>query len=366
MVLSRRSWLSLAGASLLASGARAQTAVIAGLESPRGLTRFRQGLVSTEALARAQAISDRFDGASLLVWRAGQMAYESYATGLSAASPLTTYSMAKSVLGLVYGLALRDGVISSLDTPVSDHLDEWRDDPRGAITLRQLLQMRSGLKLFSLAQKDSRALALLSGSNVTQTALATPLERAPGTMFEYANVNSQLAGTALDRALKRQGLGGYHPYMSRRLWRPLGQSTATQGVEFVGGEPRFFANLDATARDWLRLGVLFADHGRFEGRRIVPAGWIDEMTKPSVNPNYGLQIWRGSPWTAQRAYGPNAPQTVACAAPYRAPDMVFFDGAGGQRVYVSAALRLVIVRTGKASWTWEDSALPNTIIDGLA
>lgn len=366
MLLSRRAWLSQAGASLAASGAQAQTVVIDGVERPRDLARSRPGGVSAAALAQAQGISDRFDGTSLLVWRAGRMVCETYAPGFSALSPLTTYSMAKSVLGLVYGLALQDEVIGSLDAPVGDYLDEWRDDPRAAITLRQLLQMRSGLKLYSLAQKDERALALLSGARVTQTALATPLERTPGAVFEYANVNSQLAGTALDRALKRKGLGGYHPYMARRLWRPLGQASATQGVEFVGGEPRFFANLDATARDWLRLGILLADDGRFEGCRIVPAAWIAEMRKPSPNPNYGQQIWLGSPWTAQRSYGPNAPQTVACEEPYLASDMVFFDGSGGQRVYISAALRLVIVRTGKASWAWEDSALPNTIIRGLA
>jgi CubicO group peptidase (beta-lactamase class C family) len=185
-------------------------------------------------------------------------------------------------------------------------------------------------------------------------------------VFEYANVNSQLAGTALDRALKRKGLGGYHAYLDRRLWAPLGQGPATQAVEFTGGEPRFFAGLQATARDWLRLGVLFADSGRFSGRRIVAADWIDQMSAPSPNPNYGLQLWRGSPWTAQRSYGPDSPQTVACNAPYLAPDIVFFDGSGGQRVYVSAKLRLVIVRTGKASWNWEDSTLPNLIIGGLA
>jgi CubicO group peptidase (beta-lactamase class C family) len=370
MTLSRRTWLGMAAGGLAFTGwrahAQAVTAVapIGGADRPGALGPVAAGQVSVAALAQAQAYSDRFGGSSLLVWRAGRLAYESYGAGTDADTPLTTYSMAKSVLGLVYGLALHDGVIASLDTPVGTYLDAWRGDPRGAITLRQLLQMRSGLKLYSLARQEPQALALLSGANATETALATPLARPPGAVFEYANVNSQLAGTALDHALKAKGWAGYHDYLAHRLWRPLGQRSATQAVEFAGGEPRFFAGLQATARDWLRLGVLFADAGRYDGRRIVPAAWIDQMRTPSPNPNYGLQLWLGAPWTAQRAYGPGA-QSVACQEPYLADDLVFFDGSGGQRVYVSARLRLVIVRTGTMSWSWEDSTLPNTIIRGL-
>jgi CubicO group peptidase (beta-lactamase class C family) len=369
-VLSRRACLQIAGAGLGLAATSAKAASVVALAGAAGaardFARSRPDLVSARALSEAQAYSDQLGGSALCIWRAGHLVYESYAAGVDATTPLTTYSMAKSVLGLVYGLALEDGVVGSLDDAVGLYIDEWRGDPRGAITVRQLLQMRSGLKLYSLARREPEAIALLSGDHVTETALATPLERPPGALFEYANVNSQLAGTALDRALRRRGLAGYSDYLERKLWRPLGQGAATLSVEFPGGEPRFFAGLQATAHDWLRLGVMFAQEGRFAGRAIVPAGWIRQMAAPSANPNYGIQLWRGSPWAAQRSYGPGTPQTVACKEPYLASDMVFFDGSGGQRVYVSAGLRLVIVRTGKMSWDWEDSSLPNTIIRGLA
>lgn len=117
--------------------------------------------IDPAALQAAQAYSDSKRGAALLVWRKGRIVYEHYAPGCAADTRFDTYSMAKSILGLTYGAALRDGVITSLDQSVSDYLQEWRGDPRGAITLRQLLGMRSGLKLYSMARKEPQAMDLL-------------------------------------------------------------------------------------------------------------------------------------------------------------------------------------------------------------
>jgi CubicO group peptidase (beta-lactamase class C family) len=322
------------------------------------------GSIAAKALADAQALSDAFGGTALLIWRDGALAYEHYAEGFDAASPLHAFSMGKTVLGLAYGLAVDKGVVSVTD-PLSLHLEEWRDDPRGAITLEQLLQMRSGLKLYSLEQGDPQAIHLVFGEAITEAALATPLESAPGERFEYSNVNAFLAGLALDRALDRAGLGSYVAFLEQELWRPLGQGAASLAIDGPGGIPRFFAGLNAAARDWLRLGLLFVEGGEARGERIIPASWITAMTTPSPNPNYGYCVWLGQPWTPERAYGPNTPTKPPCLEPYLAEDMVFFDGFGGQRVYASARHRLVIVRTGEASKAWEDSGLPNTVMRGF-
>ena len=195
--------------------------------------------------------------------------------------------------------------------------------------------------------------------------LDTPLVDKPGESFEYANVNCFVAGLALDRALSRAGEGRYVEFLSRELWRPLGQSDATIDVDGPGGVPRFFAGLNAPARDWLRLGLLFVQDGRVNGRQIVPPEWLRRMITPSPNPSYGLFIWIGNPWVPLRSYGPYVKAKALCKEPFLAHDMVYFDGAGGQRVLASASLKLVIVRTGKQSLEWDDSALPNTIIRGL-
>ncbi len=310
--------------------------------------------ISAGALASAQAYSDSFGGHALLVWQGGRLRYERYGPGISADTRFETFSMHKSVLGLVYGAALRDGVIHSLDDKASDYLAEWRGDPRGSITLRQLLTMESGL-------------ALGHGDDQAAVALAQTQDVPPGSRFEYNNANPEIAGVILDRALRKAGKGDYAAYLSQVLLKPLGAGDAHLWLDHVGGEPRFYAYLEMRARDWLRVGILIDRQGRFGGAQVLPAAWIRTQTSPSaLNPNYGILTWIGSPWRRVRLYGPRTPMKVQHAAPYLAPDLVFFDGFGGQRVYVVPSLDLVIARIGEPSFDFDDSVIPNTLIAGLA
>ncbi len=309
--------------------------------------------IAPAALAKAQAYSDSLGGHALVVWQGGKIRYERYGDGVTADTRFETFSMHKSVLGLVYGAALRDGVIKSLDQTAGEFLPEWADDPRGKITLRQLLTMESGL---SLGPIDVKA----------ELALAAKIDVPPGSRFEYNNANSEIAGVILDRALKRSGRGDYAEYLSKVLLQPLGTGDAHLWLDHVGGEPRFFAFLQMRARDWLRIGIMIDHKGKFDGAQVIPAAWIEAITTPSaLNPNYGLQVWIGSPWVRYRSYGPRNPIKISHAEPYLAPDLVYFDGFGGERVYIVPSLDLVIVRVGEASLSFDDSVIPNAIIAGL-
>jgi CubicO group peptidase (beta-lactamase class C family) len=309
--------------------------------------------IAPTALAAAQAYSDSLGGRALLVWQGGKLRYEHYDGGASEDTRFETFSMHKSILGLLYGAALRDGVIGSLDETVGDHLGEWRGDARGAITLRQLLTMESGL---SLGHMDNKA----------EVALAASLDVPPGARFEYNNANSEIAGVVLDRALRAAGKGDYAAYLSTALLRPLGAGDAHLWLDRPGGEPRFYAFCQMRARDWLRVGVMIEQKGRFDGAQVIPEDWIAAMTTPSpLNPNYGMQMWIGSPWSRWRLYGPRTPLRVSHEEPYLASDLVYFDGFGGERVYMIPSLDLVIVRIGESSLTFDDSILPNAIISGL-
>jgi CubicO group peptidase (beta-lactamase class C family) len=309
--------------------------------------------IARAALAKAQAYSDSLGGHALLVWQGGKLRYEKYGPGVGADTRFETFSMHKSVLGLVYGAALRDGIIHSLDDRVGDYLEEWANDPRGAITLRQLLTMESGLSQGGIDAKAS-------------VALSRTQDVPPGSRFEYSNVNPQLAGVALDRALKKAGRGDYAAYLSAVLLKPLGAGDAHLWLDQEGGEPRFFAFLEMRARDWLRVGILIDRKGRFDGRQILPTAWIATQTTPSaLNPNYGILTWIGSPWSRYRSYGPRSPVKMSHLEPYLAPDLVYFDGFGGERVYIVPSLDLVIVRIGESSASFDDSIIPNAIIAGL-
>ncbi len=320
---------------------------------PLSIARPDQTTIAEAALAKAQAYSDSLGGHALLVWQGGKLRHEQYGPGVSADTRFETFSMHKSVLGLVYGAALRDGIVHSLDDRLGDYLQEWAHDPRGDITLRQLLTMQSGL-----SQGGIDATAAVALSRVQDVP--------PGSRFEYSNVNAELAGIALNRALKKAGRGDYAAYLSSVLLKPLGAGDAHIWLDHEGGEPRFFAFLQMRARDWLRVGMLIDGKGRFDGQQVLPAAWIKALTTPStLNPNYGILTWIGSPWSRYRSYGPRSPVKVSHAEPYLAPDLVYFDGFGGERVYIVPSLDLVIVRIGEPSFSFDDSIIPNTVIAGL-
>ena len=130
--------------------------------------------------------------------------------------------------------------------------------------------------------------------------------------------------------------------------------------------PRTYCCLNATARDWLRIGIIILNEGRFKGKQIVPESWIKEMKTPSVtNPNYGYLTWLGTEHQKNRIYNPKSTATGFHAEPFVDKDIIYLDGFGGQRVYVIPSKELVIVRTGAGQMEWDDSVLPNTISRGI-
>jgi CubicO group peptidase (beta-lactamase class C family) len=109
---------------------------------------------------------------------------------------------------------------------------------------------------------------------------------------------------------------------------------------------------------------MIAQGGLYEGRQVVSADWIRQMTTPSrTNPNYGFQVWLGSPKSGRRIYNRTTPAGVTHSAPYSAEDVIFFDGGGGHRVYIVPSRNLVIVRTGSVNRPdWDDAVLPNAVL----
>jgi CubicO group peptidase (beta-lactamase class C family) len=333
---------------------------VAGAAQGKPLPRRDGTCLNAERMVRAQAEVERTNSSAFLVWRKGAIEHEWYGPGHSAETRADTASMHKSVLGLLFGQALADKVIPSLDTPVSRWITEWAGDARGRITLRQLLQMASGLAplKFDMAPGSGWSRAL-HGADSTQAPLNATLADTPGQTFNYASTVSQLLGLVLERATGQR----YAQYLSKRLWQPLGAADAHVALDRPGGLARTSSALLAKPEDWLRVGLLFVDRGRVDGRAVVDARWLDAMAAASpANANYGLHLWRASPHAAQRRYNSTAPVGVPAREPFLAEDMVFFDGAGAQRVYASPREKLVIVRIGAASFDWDDSLLPNLVV----
>ncbi len=325
---------------------------------PRALKANVSSGIATEALASAQAYVDAQNSFAFIVLRDGKIAYEHYAPGFTAASRFSPASMHKTVMAMAFGTARIDP-----DAPVSRWLTEWKDDPRGRITVRQLLTMSSGLETPPFTPDPAGLSArMMFGTDISAAALTLKAAAPAGTAFAYSNGNSQLAGLILQRATGRR----YADILSQQIWRPIGASDASLWLDRPKGSAHYFCCLQAAARDWARVGQLILDKGRAGGQQVVPAAWVAAMMAPSAtNPNYGLQLWRGSPYKAERRYSASSALVARASEPYLRDDVLFMDGAVGQRVYVIPSERMVIVRIGKASMSWDDSELPNRVLAGL-
>lgn len=323
--------------------------------------------LSDEAIGELVSYAETLESFSLIVHHAGAIQFETYWRDFGPDDVTETYSMAKSVLGIMVGFAVEDGSISSVEDPVVKYIPEWAGTDRDSMTIRHVLNMASGLEHhrfnFELLQNPyGKALRLFIGPNMEKAILRFETTAAPGSEFTYNSANSQLLMLILQRATGRS----YPDYVSEKLWKPLGAKDATQWMDRPDGMPKAYSFFQARPRDWLRIGLAMKNGGVFSGIQVIPQAWLAQMKTPSANnPKYGFQLWIGSPYVPERFYNSNTPFGVKQAEPFLVDDVVFFDGGGGQRVYVIPSADLVIVRTGMPSPDWDDAVLPNIVLRAL-
>lgn len=320
--------------------------------------------IPKEALDAAMAYAEEMESTSLIIIRDGRIELAKYWNDGGPGTIVNSYYFNTTAMVLLFGIAVEEGHIKSIDQPAADYLPEWRTDARRAITIRQLLQMSSGLEMyFDNIDPASMHTRAFFGSDIATAALEYPLEKPPGSEFAYNYIVPEVLGVILERATGQR----YAQYLSTRLWQPLGNQTAYVWLDRPGGKAHQNSGLYATPHDWANFGQLLLDRGSFLGRQLVPEWWFDEMLSPSpANPNYGF-IWLGREYVAERLMEPRVRYRPKSSEAYLAGDLFFVDGYGGQRIYVVPSERLVIVRFGKVQRdAWDDSRLPNIVLRGLA
>jgi CubicO group peptidase (beta-lactamase class C family) len=312
--------------------------------------------VAPEALEKAAAWAEKKNSSALLVLHKDRIVFEKYWRGHDANAQSNSMSMAKSVLGLLIGIAINEGQIQFEDEPAADYLPEWKDDVRNGITIKHLLQMSSGLGVNEEQYKEGSDTTWMHfGPDVPSIVFSMPLEGEPGRQFVYHSANTQILSIILERATQRR----YADYLSEKLWTPLGASNAQVWLDRSGGTAKTYCCLFATARDWARLGLLVLHQGEFAGRQLVPREWIQKMITPSPRePDYGYQIWL--------AFPPGGIRSPDRDEPFLANDMVYFDGRDKQRVFIIPSYDLIIVRLGENARGFDEAFLPNTIVRGLS
>lgn len=342
--------------------------VVRGAGRTRDLPRAEARSIDATALARASAYAREQNGMALLVWRAGRLELAQVKDGFDASMPFNSYHMHWLPLVLATGIAVRDGAIASIDDPLSKYLPEWRDDPRGLIRVRDLLNMSAGLAMYSDSSSPGHlATHVFFGTQRERAVLQWPRESAPGQSYEYNYVIPELLGLVLQRATGRR----YADYLSAGLWRPLGNGDAQVWLDRQSGSAYHNAALFAAPRDWLHLGIVLAEGGRFDGRRILPESWIREIATPSAaSPNFGF-LPLGSPWLRERRLSPRVNYYSLVGEPFARDDVLIVDGYVN-RLFAVPSERLVVLFvgtpgrvTGARRAAWDDAALVNPILRGL-
>lgn len=230
--------------------------------------------------------------AGLLVVQDGFVVYERYELGNTAASRWMSWSVAKSVTSLLIGAAIKDGYIRNVDEKVSDYLPRLRDSSYDDVSLRQLLQMASGVAWnedYADPESDINTIRWDTLS-VYEQLRHKPRVADAGEVFNYNTAETNLVGTLLRSAIGNN----LSTYLGAKIWQPFGMEYSASwnlsepdGGEFGG------SSLNATLRDYARIG-LFALRGGMlrDGTRVVPENWIRESTSPSPGlGSYGYLWW---------------------------------------------------------------------------
>jgi CubicO group peptidase (beta-lactamase class C family) len=241
------------------------------------------------------------------------------------------WSMAKSMLHAIVGTLVGDGRLT-LDAPAPVPAWQGAGDPRGAITLQDLLEMRDGLDFVEeyIIGSPSDVIDMLFGSGQDDVAAYTetkPLAAEPGSRFNYSSGTSNVISAIVARSVGRGD--DYESYLQRRLFQLIGMTSVVPGFDKTG---TWVASsmVHATARDLARFGYLYLRDGLWDGHRLLPEGWVDHGRLPhSVDPEDG-DLYGAHWWVVGDGYGS-----------FRA------SGYEGQSILVSPALDLVVVRMGK-------------------
>jgi CubicO group peptidase (beta-lactamase class C family) len=289
---------------------------------------------SFDGTQRAAAdVLDRTHTNALLILKDGRIVHEQYRNNSNAASRFIAWSMTKSLTSVMVGCALEDQKIASLDDPVTQYLPELAGGGYNGVSIRQVMEMRSGVdyeERYDFANPGTAAsnhIAALVRNTARFVDVARTLPRLhePGTVFQYKTIDTAVLGWLIERVSG----GSVAAYTEQCVWEPLGAEA--DGFYIMDGAPgvgREFsgAGFNATLRDFARFGQMVLDGGVANGQRVVSADWIAQSTQPSGDEDqrrggYGLQWW-----------------TMGSSDAFSA------IGLQGQYIYIDPATRTVVVK----------------------
>ena len=298
--------------------------------------------VVLELKGASMTINDYFTRqrvAGLLVIKDGTIVYERYGLGNDENSKWISFSVAKSVVSMLIGAAIKDGYITSVDEKVTDYLPRLKGSAYDQSSIKNLLQMASGVTWnedYADPQSDV-ATATWETVALYDFLRDKPRNAEPGEMFNYNTAETNLAGTLLRSAIGNN----LSTYLSDKIWQPFGmESDGNWNLTEEGGGEFGGCCINATLRDYGRIGLFALAEGQLaDGTQVLPSGWMTESTAPSNGyAGYGYFWWLNG----QDAYSAT--------------------GIFGQGIHINREENVVIAlhsaraaASEEADWEWQDA-----------
>jgi CubicO group peptidase (beta-lactamase class C family) len=267
---------------------------------------------------------------AFLILRDDTLIVEKYFRGTTGNSIIPSFSIAKSFISAMIGIALSEGSIKDIHQPVTDYLPEFKDPGFRKVTLEDLLTMRSGVRFKeSYGDPFSGSAKFYYGLNLQRYTRNLKVVYTPGTMYDYVSCNAQILGMVLEKATGRS----LSEYFSEKIWGPMGaQQTATWSLDSKKHrETKAFCCVNAVPEDFVRFGQLYLDQGVAGDKTVVPRAWVNE----SLTIRNDSKDSQGYPYTYF----------------WRVMDdgSYFAKGILGQFIYVCPSKKIVIVRMGETA-----------------
>jgi len=323
-----------------------------------------------EAIDAAEAYASERNSQAFMVWHKGKLIREKYFNSTDEDTLIVGRSLAKPVTVIAVGRAIQEGYIESLDQRMSDFITEWKNTDRESILVRHVLDMRTG---FLRQGQDTEAESILNRAYLhpyhTDIIINEyPLTHKPGKRYDYANATSEMVAPLIERATGKR----YAEWVSEEVLKPIGAKGGEVWVNRTGGVAHSGCCIMLPADSFFRLGLLSYFDGMWQGKRLLPEGYVTESkTATPENPHTGMGLYVTGPYVERRGYAnPDIVelQNTLHSEPYLANDLYLYDGNANQVVYIVPSEQLLILRVGNApprDKPWDNVYIPNTIMRSI-
>ena len=284
-----------------------------------------------------QEYLDYFWSDGMIVLHKNEMVYENYWLGNNENKKHISWSVAKSFISALVGIAYEEGLIDSLDDPVTKYLDDFKETGYDGVTIKDILQMSSGV-LFNedYADYDSDinrfGRAVATGTSMRDFSKTLTREREPGTYMHYVSINTQVLGFLLQEVTKKS----ISQYLYDKIWNPLGMEDSAYFILDDVKDEFALGGLNATLRDYAKFGLLYLQNGCWNDNQIISKQWIeDSHSTDGIHLVPGERETSSNPW----GYGyqwwvPGFPDTDYTAS-----------GVYNQYIYIDPLSEIVIAKT---------------------